>query len=78
MAGVYLGGLSHSSHWPLTNFWQGATAGLLAAGTAADLEPAALEAVRALDAAADKIHSLPEPPNSPLTNVNYEGIGMDR
>jgi hypothetical protein len=78
MAGVYLGGLCHSSHLPLTNYWQGATAGPLDAGTAADLKPAALEAVRLLDAAADKIYSLPAPPNSPLTEVNYEGIGMNR
>jgi hypothetical protein len=76
MAGVYLGGLRHSSGSPLTNYWQGATAGPLDAGIAAALEPAALEAVRLLDAAADKVHSLPEPPNSPLTEVNYEGLGM--
>ncbi len=78
MAGVYLGGLCHTSHLPLTNYWQGATAEPLDAGIATDLEPAALEAVRLLDAAADAIHSLPEPPNSLLTNVNYEGIGLDR
>jgi hypothetical protein len=76
MGGVYLGGLCHCSHLPVTNYWQGATAGPLDAGISADLEPAALEAVRLLDDAADKIHSLPQPPNSPLTKVNYEGIGM--
>jgi hypothetical protein len=76
MAGVYLGGLSHSSREPITNYWQGATAGPLHPGISAILEPAALEAVRLLDAAADGVHSLPEPPRSPLTQVNYEGIGQ--
>jgi hypothetical protein len=77
MAGVYLGGLCHTSDLPLTNYWQGATAGPLAPAIAAELEPAALEAVQLLDAAADRIHSRPEPPESSLTNVRYEGIGME-
>lgn len=76
MAGVYLGGLCHSSRSPLTNYWQGGTAGPLDAGISSLLEPAALEAVQLLDVAAEKIHSLPEPPDSRLTTVDYEGIGM--
>ncbi|MGE5194746.1 MAG: ATP-grasp domain-containing protein, partial [Deltaproteobacteria bacterium] len=76
MAGVYLGGLRHSSHSPLTNYWQGGTPGPLDDETTARLEQPALEAVRFLDAAADMIHRLPQPPDGPLTEVIYEGTGI--
>ena len=76
MAGVYLGGLSHSSRSPLTNFWQGATAGPLDDQTAARLEQPALEAVRLIDAAAETIHRLPPLNDHPLTQVTYEGTGV--
>ena len=76
MAGVYLGGLSHSSRTPLTNYWQGGVPGRLDDKTIALLEGPALEAVRLLDSAADRIHQLPQPPESSLTSVNYEGTGM--
>ena len=76
MAGIYLGGLRHASRSPLTNYWQGGTPEPLDDATSVLLERPALEAVRLLDAAAERIHQLPEPPNSPLTNVVYEGTGM--
>lgn len=76
MAGVYLGGMRHSSHRPLTNYWQGARPDRLDDRMAAMLEPAALEAVARIDAAAARIHALPKTPQSPLTEVNYEGIGL--
>ncbi len=76
MAGQYLGGLRHSSRTPLTNYWQGGIPGPLDDKTAALLERPALEAVRLLDAAAEAVHRLPHPPESPLTEVNYEGTGM--
>jgi hypothetical protein len=76
MAGEYLGGVRHSSRSPLTNYWQGGTAGPLDDETAALLERPALEAVRLIDAAAAGVHRLPHPPESPLTEVNYEGTGM--
>jgi hypothetical protein len=76
MDGIYLGGLQHTSHSPLTNFWQGASPAPLDESTSARLESAALEAVQLLDAAAERIHRLPEAPNSPLTDVVYEGTGM--
>lgn len=71
MAGVYLGGIRHSSRSPLTNFWQGGTPEPLDDETTAKLRAPALEAVRLLDAAADEIHRLPEAPISELTNVVY-------
>ncbi|HTI52152.1 MAG TPA: hypothetical protein VL475_14415 [Planctomycetaceae bacterium] len=71
MAGVYLGGIRHASQTPLTNYWQGGRPERLDPETAAILEPAALEAVARLDAAAEAIHRLPEPPQSELTNVVY-------
>jgi hypothetical protein len=74
--GVYLGGLKHSSRSPLTNYWQGGRPDRLDDATTARLESAALEAVAILDAAADRIHKLPEPPASRLIEVNYNGIGM--
>jgi len=76
MDGVYLGGLKHCSRSPLTNYWQGGRPERLDDATTARLESAALEAVAILDAAADRIHKLPEPPVSRLTEVNYEGTGM--
>ena len=76
MGGVYLGGVRHTSRSPLTNYWQGGTSEALDDATSALLERPALEAVRLIDAAAERIHRLPQPPDSPLTNVIYEGTGM--
>lgn len=76
MGGVYLGGIRHSSRTPLTNYWQGGTSERLDDATSALLERPALEAVRLIDAASERIHRLPEPPDSPLTKVVYEGTGM--
>lgn len=71
MAGVYLGGIRHSSRSPMTNYWQGGQPEALDDATTAALEPAALEAVQLLDRAADSIHRLPDEPVSELTNVVY-------
>ena len=71
MAGVCVGGLKHSSRSPLTNYWQGGVAERLDDATTAILAPAALEAVALLDAAAARIHALPEAPDSQLIEVNY-------
>jgi hypothetical protein len=76
MGGVYLGGLSHSSRSPLTNYWQGGVPGRLDDKTTALLEGPAMEAVRLIDSAAETIHQLPQAPESSLTSVNYEGTGM--
>jgi hypothetical protein len=76
MAGVYVGGLCHSSRAPLTNYWQGGVPGRLDDETTTLLERPALEAVRLLDAAADKIHRFPQAPQSSLVSVNYAGTGM--
>jgi glutathione synthase/RimK-type ligase-like ATP-grasp enzyme len=69
MAGKYCGGVRRSSERPVTNVFQGGRAERLEEKLAADLEPAALEAVRMLDRAAAAIHSLPQPPEGPLTRV---------
>lgn len=71
MAGGYLGGVCHVSATPLTNYWQGARPMELDPALHDRLRPAALEAVALLDAEADRIHRLPEPPLSPLTHVDY-------
>lgn len=71
MAGAYLGGIKHVAQTPNTNYWQGGRPVRLDDHLAARLEPAALEAVRLLDAAADRIHRLPEPPATELTTVVY-------
>jgi len=71
MAGIYLGGIRHSSATPLTNYWQGARAESLDPAISALLERPALEAVQLLDQAADAVHRLPEPPVTPLTQVEY-------
>jgi hypothetical protein len=76
MAGVYLGGVRHSSRSPLTNFWQGGVPGPLDDHTTARLEQPALEVVRILDSAAEKTDRLPHPLDSPLIEVNYEGTGV--
>src|SRR5262249_38507770 len=73
MAGTYLGGLHYASRSPLTNYWQGGTPGPLDDEPTALLAQPALEAVRMLDAAAETIHRLPQPPASPLTEVIYQG-----
>lgn len=71
MAGVYLGGVQYSSRTPNTNYFQGGRPDALDPATAARLEAAALEAVELLNSAADAIHRLPLPPDSPLTTVAY-------
>ncbi len=74
MGGVYLGGVRHTSRSPLTNYWQGGNSEPLDDATSALLERPALEAVQLIDAAAERIHRLPQPPDSPLTNVVYEDV----
>src|SRR5262249_3280963 len=76
MDGVYLGGVTHSISAPNTNYWQGGTPEPLDESTRRLLESPSLEAVALIDAAANRIHVLPDAPASPLTEVNYEGIGM--
>ncbi len=76
MAGEYLGGVCHTSTEPVTNYWQGGRAEPLPKEWSDALEPAALEAVALLDAAAAAIHELPVP-ESELTLVNYTGRGMN-
>jgi hypothetical protein len=76
MDGIYLGGLRHTSRSPLTNYWQGGAPEPLDNATSALLEQPALEAVRLIDAAADRIHRLDDVPDSSLTNVVYNGNGM--
>lgn len=71
MAGRYLGGIRHSNTTPLTNYWQGARAEVLDPAISRMLEQPALEAVHLLDRAADAVHHLPEPPDTPLTRVDY-------
>jgi len=71
MNGVYLGGVQYQSHTPITNYYQGGRPAALDAETTARLAPAALEAVALLDAAADAVHHLPEPPHTDLTKVDY-------
>lgn len=71
MAGVYLGGIIHSSSSGNTNYWRGGQPEPLDADLSRRLEPAALEAVQLLDEAAARIHAGPIPRNSPLTDVIY-------
>lgn len=71
MAGEFLGAIRHVSSSPMTNYWQGGRPERLDDGAAARLEPAALEAVRLIDAAADAVARLPAPPDSDLTRVVY-------
>ena len=71
MAGRYCGGLVRTSDRPVTNVFQGGRTSRLPDALAARLEPAALEAVRLLDEAAAAIHALAEPPDSPLTRVQW-------
>lgn len=71
MAGEFLGGVCYSSSQPVTNFWCGGQPSPLDVATRDRLEPAALEAVRLLDKAADAIHCSHEPPESRLTRVVY-------
>lgn len=71
MCGEYLGGVQYSSFSPVTNYFQGGRADRLDPAIAALIGPAALDAVALLDAAAERIHALPETPVSPLTEVVY-------
>ncbi|MBI3862655.1 MAG: hypothetical protein HY290_12260 [Planctomycetia bacterium] len=75
MAGVCVGGLKHTSRSPNTNYWQGGTPERLDEATTALLAPAALEAVVRIDSAAARVHALPQPPRSVLTEVSYEERG---
>jgi hypothetical protein len=72
MAGVCVGGIRHSSRSPHTNYWQGGEPSRLDDEECQRLAPAALEAVARLDQAADAVHALPVPPQSRLTEVNYD------
>jgi hypothetical protein len=76
MDGVYLGGIIHSSSAPNMNYWQGGTPEPLDESTRRLLEAPSLESVALIDAAANRIQVLPDASTSPLTEVNYEGIGM--
>lgn len=69
--GHYLGGILRTSPQAVTNIFQGGDARRLDDHTAAALERPALEAVQLLDAAAESIQRLPQPPDSPLTRVEY-------
>jgi hypothetical protein len=71
MAGKFCGGLVRTSEKPVTNVFQGGRTGRLPEELAARLEPAALEAVGLLDAAAAAVHALPQPPDSPLVRVAW-------
>jgi len=70
MNGVYLGAIRHTSTSPVTNYHQGGRAERLEGHWQARLEPAALEATRMLDAAADAIHHQPIV-ETELTRVTY-------
>ena len=69
--GKYLGGLVRTSEGPVTNVFRGGRTSRLRDDLAARLEPAALEAVRLLDEAAAVVHSGPQPPDGPLTRVEW-------
>ncbi len=71
MAGRYLGGILRTNQAAVTNVFQGGMASRLDHKTAAALEAPALEVVRILDEAAAKIHTLPAPPVTDLTRVEY-------
>ncbi len=71
MGGHFVGGILRSSSAAGTSAYQGGIPRRLDENLAADLETPALEAVRLLDAAADAIHRLPEPPDTLLTRVEY-------
>jgi hypothetical protein len=71
MAGKFCGGLVRTSERPVTNVFQGGKTSRLPSALADRLEPAAVEAVRLLDAAAAAVHALPQPPTSPLTRVQW-------
>jgi hypothetical protein len=70
MDGQYVGALRHASASPNTNFYQGGEPSRLDDATTALIEPAALEAVQLLDAAAEQIHRGPIPQTA-LTHVEY-------
>ncbi len=71
MAGQYVGGVLRSSTGAVTNVFQGGRVARLDERTTAMLERPALEAVALLDREADRIHNLPQPPQSELTAVDY-------
>lgn len=70
MDGQFVGALRHSSASPNTNYYQGGEPSRLDDATMAVIEPAALEAVQLLDAAAEQIHTAPLP-DTRLTHVEY-------
>lgn len=72
MAGVYLGAIIHSSPSPNTNYWQGGRPAGIDPGISRLLEPAALEAVRRLDAAADAVHRGEKTADVNLLRVEYK------
>jgi hypothetical protein len=71
MAGKYCGGLVRTSGRPVTNVFQGGQTSRLPDALAARLEGPALEAVQVLDKAAALVHTGPQPPDSPLTQVSW-------
>lgn len=71
MDGVCVGGLIHSAASPNTNYWQGGRVEPLPAPLLERLAPAAEEAVRWIDAAAEERHRLPPDHDSPLLRVEY-------
>jgi hypothetical protein len=71
MDGLCVGGLVHASESPNTNYWQGGRVVPLDEALLSRLAPAAEEAVRWLDAAADRLHHGPIDEESPLLRVEY-------
>lgn len=71
MAGRYLGGVLRTNPDPVTNVFQGGTAGKLDDATAAALEAPALEAVQLLDAAATEVYLRTDAADEHLTRVEY-------
>lgn len=71
MDGLCVGGLIHSADSPNTNYWQGGRVEPLPDRHFERLAPAAEEAVRLIDAAADRLHHLPIDDESALLRVAY-------
>jgi hypothetical protein len=71
MDGLCVGGLIHSADAPNTNYWQGGRVEPLPDDLLERFAPAAEEAVRLIDTAADRLHHLPPEIDSPLLRVVY-------
>jgi hypothetical protein len=71
MDGLCVGGLVHANESPNTNYWQGGRVVPLDEALSSRLAPAAEEAVRCLDDAADRLHHGPIDDESPLLRVEY-------